>query len=844
MSARTDVPEPVENDHGFMSLLVDPHICPDCRSLLDPERTCTGCGLRLTGSPAAELWQLLQRADTLVQLLRAQPYAVSPGTSTAASLRPAAPPAVASPLRTTSRRPSVSVPAVLLSLGALCVLVAAIVFTAVTWSSLGLGAKAAIMLGVTSLFAAGATVLTARGLRGAAETLWSIVAVLVVVDLVAAYGADLAGFGDMPGRHAAALTGAVLLVLAISVNAWATATSAGHLNSMVGTAAIGGLAVTVAEVLATGRPAVAATIAIALTLAFAALVARSGSGLRPTAYAIGANTALSWTVLLAVGIDRSSGTDVTHWWQDLTGWPLLVAAGYAALLTVRAQLPVAIRVLGSAASLTALSLFALGGVARESTTITTACAVAVALAAISAYAGRVWSIPAALMSSGALILGSCLVAVRPLAVINGLPTTGPADASNLGLHLPTAGVGLSPWTAIAVAVAVTITAAGLLRYVPEPLRIAARTGWIALVPAVLAVGAATAYLESEPRLVLGVLVWFVVLTLAAGAAVMTRQHAPALGTALLVGAYLAVLGLRLAVPSHLLVALLASALAAGLAVAYLRSHPDGLHGALSPGLAGGALLMTGYAGTHWPYLLGGAGDAAGIVLVAIAGLALLGAAPGARTGSARLTLEAVAVTLGLVATRFPVDPEVSVLTLTVLGTALALTATLNRDREVFSWGAVGLLGIATVLRLDLGVDAPELYTVPAAALLIAGGTYRLRTDDGVSSLRALSSGLVLGLTPSLLIALDAPVTPRGAVIAAAGVLVLAAGVRARWTAPVLAGAATVALLAMRHLGPVAEAVPRWISLGCLGLVFLMIGITWEARRRNAATADQYLASLR
>jgi len=827
-----------------MSKLVDPHICPDCRSPLDPQRTCTGCGLRLTGAPASELWQLMQRADALIGQLRLQPVMAPattvPATAIDSRTLPGAPPVA--PLRPASR--GLSVPVVLLGLGALCVLVAAIVFVAVTWSSLGLGAKASIMLGVTSLFAAAATVLTQRGLRGAAETFWVIVAVLLVVDLGAAYGANLAGFGDMPGRHATAVTGAVLLLLAISVGGWATSTPTRRLNGMVGTAALGALAVTAAEVFGAERPAVAATVAIPLTVVLAVMVGRSVAELRPTGYAIGANAVLSWATLMSIGIDRVDGATASQWWQDLLGWPLLVAAGYTALLTVSSRLPGAVRIAGSSATLIALSYFALGGATGANSTLATACGVAVVLAAISAFAARVWAVPAALMSFAAFVLGTLFVAGRPWNVIADLPTTGPADDTNLDLRLPAVVADFAPWTALLVAAAVVIIVAGLLRHVPEPARVVVRTGWIALVPTVLAVGGATTVLENEPRLVVAVLVWSVVLLLVAGAAVAARQHPLALATTLLVGGYLALVGLRLAVPSHLLVALLASAIAAGLGLAYARSRPDGLDGTLLPFLAGGALVSAGFAGTHWPYLADGAGDTAGLVLVGIAALAVLGAAAAGRTEAARLTIEAVAVGLGLVATQFPTDSEVSVLVLTVIGSAIALTATLNRDRELLGWGAVLLLGIATVIRLDLGVEAPELYTVPAALLLVAGGAHRLRTDPEVSSLQALSSGLVLGLVPSLLLALDEPVTVRGALIAAAGVLVLGAGVRARWSAPVLAGALTVGLLAVRHLGPVAEAVPRWVSLASLGLVFLLIGITWEARRRNVATADRYLASLR
>ena len=115
--------------------------------------------------------------------------------------------------------------------------------------------------------------------------------------------------------------------------------------------------------------------------------------------------------------------------------------------------------------------------------------------------------------------------------------------------------------------------------------------------------------------------------------------------------------------------------------------------------------------------------------------------------------------------------------------------------------AVALLGVATVIRLVEDVRAPEGYTLPAAALLLGAGWWRLGTDRELSSGRALSSGLTLALVPSLLLALDDPVTVRGALVAAGGLVALAVGVARHWAAPFVAGAGTTAVLAVRHLGP-------------------------------------------
>lgn len=835
-----------------MSTLVDPRICPDCRAPLSPDSVCTGCGLRLTGPAAVELWQVMSRADALISELRREADEPSPTGPTSQTSRPAPagpppfptsyPAPAAAPVR---RLPALSVPVVLLGLGALCVLVAAIVFVAVTWSSLGLGAKATILLGVTAGFTAAAAVLTRRGLRGAAETFWIIVAVLLTVDIAAAYGADLAGLGDVPGRHVVALTGAVLLLLAIGAGAWATTTPTRRLYGLVAVAGGGTLLLTSAEAYAADRPALAVAVAVALIVALALALAGSAP-MRPTAIAVGANAVLAWLVLVGIGLDRSAGpgTETSTWWAELRGWPLLVAAGYAAVLALLSRLPNAVRMAGAAGTLLVLGAFVLAGTTDATPSLVAAAGVAAGFAAVSAGAGRIWSAPAAVLSFGALALSGLFALARPWDAISGLPTTGPADEANLDLRLPGVSTDLAPWTAIVVAVVLLLSAVGLLRHLPEAFRAPARTAVLALTAPVVALGATTALLERAVPLLPAVLCWAAVLALAGGAVVLVREHAASLLGALGLLAYLSVLGLRLAVPSHLLAAALATALAIGLGAAYARARVDRVHGYLLPLLAGGSVLAAGFAALHWPYVAGGAGNAAGACVAALAAVALLAAHPAGRTEGSRRTGEVIALGLGLAATLVTTTTEADAVVLTVLGGAVALVAVLHRDRDLLGWGAVALLAIATTLRLAADVEAPELYTIPIAVLLLAGGVRRLLSDPAMSTVRALSGGLVLGLAPSLLLALDEPVSLRGALIAAAGVGVLGAGVRARWAAPFLAGAATVAVLALRHLGPVAEGLPRWVSLGGAGLLFLLVGITWEARRRDLARADRYLASLR
>jgi len=200
--------------------------------------------------------------------------------------------------------------------------------------------------------------------------------------------------------------------------------------------------------------------------------------------------------------------------------------------------------------------------------------------------------------------------------------------------------------------------------------------------------------------------------------------------------------------------------------------------------------------------------------------------------------------LAVVAIGYSGDPEIAAMALTVVGTAICLIAVTTLDRTAFGWVGAVVLGFATLLRVIEEVQAPELYTLPAAVLLLAVGAWRLRNNPEASSFTMLGSGLTLVLLPSLLLALDEPVSVRGALIATAGVLTLAAGVQQRLAAPFVFGAVTTGVLALRHLEPVAEAVPRWIVLGGVGLALLVVGITWEARRRNLEDARNYLTALR
>ncbi|MET3963218.1 hypothetical protein ABIE44_003152 [Marmoricola sp. OAE513] len=1172
-----------------MSKLADRTVCPDCRAPLDPDVTCTGCGLALNGTDAAVLWGLLRRADRVVETLRDAPVpalvpapAPAPTPAPTPVLTPAAaaptatpapypayptfaprtprPPQAARPAR--APRPRVNAPAVLLSLGGLCLLVAAIVFIAVRWGSLGLLGRTTVLIVVTGLFAAGAGALTRRGLRGGAETVWMLTSALVTIDMLAAYDAGLLGLDTLDAHHLGGLIGLVLLGLGTGVASWAATTPTRTLGGMIGIASVGLLTLTASEAWTRSPSTVACAVSAALLGAFSVPFLRPSAG-RLTLLgwvAVGLGT-VSWFVVLTEGINRASVVTTAQWWQDARCWPLVVAGLYAAVVASVSRFPEALRLVTAGTALTCGGVLAFGGTttASDEVHLLIGCAVVLGLAAVSAYGSRVWSAPAALFAATGTTLAAGTVIVRPVAVLENLPN--PASGSSWTL---------AAWTAPVLAATAVLTALGLLRHVPEDTRARVRGALYAGAPVLVAIGGATVHLESGPARLSAVVAWnsLLVLVTAITVALRTRPGSDLAG--LVAGAYVVAIGLALASPSHGLTAGLTTLLCIGLTVLATRADTARLDGALVPLLAfaaaasayvaatqwpdvaGGStseasvtlvltaiaialaaerlgrteatrtalelsaapavlvaialasvapsyeltatlatllcagltalatrnddrldgslvpllafaaaasayvavtqwsyvaggdareasvtlvltaiaialaaerlgrtdatrtalelsavpavlvaialasdapsheltatlatLLCAGLtvlaarhdtqrpegarvpllafaaagaayvAATQWPYVAGGSSSEAAVTLlltaiavalaaefigrtdatrtalelsaafavpVAIAlaavapshaltatvatllcagltvlaaradtarlegalvpllafaaagaacvaatqwpyvagagantaGLALIGVAAVVGTGASRIrrteptriALECSAVLGSAVAAGLPADRDVVTLVVTLAGAAAALVAITNRDRELASWLATGLLGVATVMRIDDGVSTPEAYAVPVALVLLAAGYLRLLRDDQVSSWRALGSGLSLGVLPSLLLTLDEPVSLRGALIAAAGLAVLAVGAQRRWSAPFLTGAGVVAILAVRHVTPIAAALPRWITLGTVGLVLLLVGITWEARRRNAADAERYLAALR
>ncbi|HEU0130183.1 MAG TPA: hypothetical protein VFQ85_04235, partial [Mycobacteriales bacterium] len=236
-------------------VVLDPHRCPDCRAALTGGRTCPGCGLLVTGPVAARLWdvtvqlvRLRGERERLLTLLRpggaatapeaAGERAVPPQLATRAAAAPAAPAAATpaadpdaawaaafgetAPAWTAERRetaaPAHRAPAarwaqprprrewtpqrvqnLLLAVGALLLVTAAIAFTALAWGRLPIAARGAVMLAVTALSGYAADRVLRRGLTASAEAIALLTVLFGVVDAYAARRANLGGLAGTDG---------------------------------------------------------------------------------------------------------------------------------------------------------------------------------------------------------------------------------------------------------------------------------------------------------------------------------------------------------------------------------------------------------------------------------------------------------------------------------------------------------------------------------------------------------------------------------------------------------------------------------------------------------------------
>lgn len=845
-----------------MTRYADPNRCPDCGSAIAFQApSCPRCGLVLRGSVAQRLFETLTAADRLLVELRAASLAPATTAVPVASAPPG--PAAPGPVVGDARLPSgvpaprltaASVPKILLGLGAACVLVAALVFLAVTWSVLGIGGRTAVLVALTAATGALAVWMARRDLRGAAESLSLVSLGLLTLDV---FGAQNAGwFGDPTGEAFAVLLGSVLALAGVGLSAASGRTPTG---TLVGTQVVTALGLGVAcfglAELDAGRTD--ADLVGAVVVAMLAV-----EGLRrlrtPVAAAGAAGVAgIGWLTLVAVGLYRADlHPTFGELWGGLHVWTLLAAAALAGTLSLLRTLPLAGRVGAGAVGTAVLAAALLWPALDEGRTTATLAVLGalVALGLLAWFTPRPWGLVASLSQAIGLA-----VVVGVATELAGNATAALLDAAATGSpggRVPVAGVvaavgGPAPWLLPLALLALVGTLAAAAQASPA---VDAVVGLVADLRGLVAVAALTVVLTVAlyaPPVWLPVLMllvtavgfqsWWLLrgspvsLAVAAGflaAAVVVAQH----DAWLTAGALGVVLGC--AVHAHLA--------ARHTPVAQLA----------------GAVAAAALAWLTWTVGVLADADAPVTVLVGLVLLALLGTttfltpvtwwrSPSAAEARAGLEAGAAAAAvplalLGVSLAPAAHQPSWAAGYLTLAGAAVTATSLLRADRRLLGWPGGALLAAASWVRLwDIGVQEPEAYTLPSATALALVGLWHLHQRPGSATVTALGPALGLALVPSLLWALAEPEGLRVLLLGLGCLALVLAGVRLRWTAPVVFGAAAGGLLVLRLAAPyIGDTVPRWVLIGAAGALLIATGVTWERRLREARQLRSYVLGLR
>lgn len=806
--------------------------CPSCGTPLTGAPVCASCGLPLVGTYAARLWQVDQqlaglestrvllgaeRAD-LLQRLRAGETEPSDVGQRWSALPPPAGTWPAPGQRPHAETHPQRVQNTLLALGALLLALAALVFTAVTYRHLGVVGRALVLLVLTGAAAWAPSALRRRGLTSSAEAVGAIAVVLTVLDVVAlrraGFGQDVdsrtyyavalavvsalvAGWSRLVPVRVAQLAWPLLAQLPVPFVLARVDASLPVVGTVLGAQALVDLVVAVRTRLPALSRAVAGAAAVPLCLVALSV---SAQAVRDDDHAAGAGM-LAVAVVLAVASLLASQAVL----QTVAAVPVVPLLGAAAVASVRfrltdAQLPLV---------LVAVALMALP------------------VAAYVPAVRRQGPVLSALTLTGVTLLVELQAvgqAVGGPFLWLGDPWTRTASSAReaLGPHLVWDGTVVTLVVLAGAGVAAVV--GGLLL---EEVQTAVPVAGVLLVLAAVTMplGFATSYRDA----LLLELVVALALAVAAGA-VLHRQR--------LVGVALAASAAAVAVldavwstadeDSTLTVLPLAALVVAGLAL-------------LLPGvLTGVALLLGGAELAAYGASRELSVDQVGALVVVAVAVAV--AASFVLPGRHRLGAEAAALVLGATSVVLSAPDPGWLSWVLVADGLLALAVSVRPDRRhVGILGGALLVGSSWVRLLDAHVEAPEPYVAPLAAAALVLGHLRRRVHAGLDSMQAYAGGLTLALGPSLVKSFADTTPTRGLLLLLVAVGVVVVGARFRLRAPLVVGGAVVVLDGLNLLGPYAASVPRWLLLGLLGLLLVVLGATYEQRLRELQRLrDRYL----
>ncbi|MFE9460264.1 SCO7613 C-terminal domain-containing membrane protein [Streptomyces californicus] len=781
---------------------------------------------------------------------------------------------------------------VLLTLGGLLLTVAAVAFTLVSWGSMGIGGRSAVLSVVTLAALAAPAVLLRRGLTATAEALTALALVLTLLD---AYAVHAVAAPDADGLGFTAVACAVLAAL------WTVyGLTLGKLRLPLPAAVVLAQWPLLFWAWAAGASTLVVGWALLATAVVDGVIALRGRGLGVRITAAVGGSALGLSALL-VGLTLSlTASGPTG---ALVPGALLLAAAAAALagawhapkgFAVAGGLVAGLAAVAAVGGVPAAAVpadwsvlpyllcgLALSGVVRTRLPGDAARGVLAASAAVAAGA-----LVGALPSVVAVLLG-------PVTLLEDVWAGAPDGfRSALGSTLP--------WPAVApVVLALT---AGLLgsayRWWPSPTRIAAPptarepsdpgapeaagapggpppyapgTPWYAVGGAVSRKGPSGAALRGAAGAGAVVLGWGALLV---SGAVLDVPYALAVVAETLLVAGLLALAVRgtgsgraesTALPVTALVAAVAGAASAGLLSLASEGASYAVFGALTALFAGAAVragagasravlavaavvwgtVLTGFAGRSLelaPY------EAAPLLLLVPA--LTVGPVARLRRDPVALPVELAGVPGALVAVGLAVsDAPFLALTLALCGVLAAAAAVRPERRPVAGWLAAGLFVLSAWVRLAASeVSFVEAYTLPVTVPALVVGFLRRRKDPEASSWTAYGPGLAATLLPSLAVAWTDPDWPRPLVLGVAALVITLLGAHHRLQALLVLGGAVLAVDGLHELAPyvvqVAGALPRWLPPALAGLLLLVVGATYEQRLRDARRLRDALGRMR
>ncbi|POX43261.1 hypothetical protein C3486_01575 [Streptomyces sp. Ru73] len=767
----------------------------------------------------------------------------------------------------------------LLIVGGVLVVVAALVFTVVSWGRLGIGGRAAVLLALTACALTLPRPLRRRQLTATAEAAAAVGLALVLLDGYAAREAGLGGLDRVGTAGYWAVLTALTAVGAAAYGWWQRLRlplPAGfllaRLPGLLAAAALGGTAEDYATALT-----VTAVVDFAVLYVLAARTAaghtgfrdrlggeRAANGLVMGARAVGGGGAVLGGVLaVAYAVSATSPAEVVRSWIPLG---VLVLLGTGLRFGFRA-LPFALRsgaegvavvafIVAVGAGLGCLTPagWAVPGYAAPAALLAVCAAVPAAAATGDAArvtagkaVGGLVAASAVLLLTGVLVLPDLAHAVlQPVAHGVAVWFTGHASSWSWQLAFP-------PLVVLWLVAAVLATVAVLrFRAVGDPHTdrpaSALKTAQaLTAVPALLLLPVALGlpYPWVLAAAAVAALAVGVDLVRRPGAALVPRLPvAAATGTLALLwswadrAAVLAVWGtfaVSAAVLAHVLsapaarpAARVTARVAGGFAVLAL-----GVEAAASGTTAGLPRHVTAFA-------------------VLAAALASAGAAAAWHRAPGRHQLSTAVEGAGyvLAATALALTafhPDALSLALAVTGVAGLATA-LRPDRRRAALAGTALLIASSWVRLALAdVTSPEAYTIPVTAAALVIGHRRRARVPGTGSWPAYGAGLSATVLPSLAATWTDENWLRPLLLGVAALLLTVLGVRARLQAPLIVGGGVLVLVGVHELAPTVVQVlgllPRWVPLAAAGLLLLLLGATYEKRIDEARRLRDAVGSM-